>query len=58
MVFVNIDPDIRSTKDPINSIHSLIISFDLASRSAVSECVKSKTFLMMTRETMKLKFEK
>ena len=58
MVFFNTDPDIwhkRSIKDPINS-NPLIISFDLAWKSAVTEFVKSKAYLVMTRETMELKF--
>ena len=47
---------IKTIKDPIIS-NPLIISFDLAWRSTVTECVKWKTFLVMTRETKKMKVE-
>ena len=46
--------DIRSVKNLVSS-NPLMILFNLACINAITECIKSKLFLVMTRETIKLK---
>ena len=48
--------DIRSVKNLVSS-NPLMISFNLTCINAITECIKSKLFLVMTREATKLKLD-